>query len=1458
MNVSHSQMDVIGKVAEAFLDRYRRGERPSLTEYIDKYPELAEQIRDLFPALVVLEELGSVEGPRTGFPTGMVPGKGRVPEQLGDYRILHEVGRGGMGIVYEAVQESLGRHVAVKVLCVPGLASATQRERFRREARAAAQLHHTNIVPVHGVGEQDGIQYYAMQFIQGQGLDEVLKEVKRLRCRKDPLPAKSLEPRADQSQSLAQGLLTGLFDGAGASPSLPPSCKLRTASTAAGSASGTELTAQPEAQYFRSVAQMGVQVAAGLDYAHKHGILHRDIKPSNLLLDARGTVWITDFGLAKSEGTDELTHTGDIVGTLRYMAPERLRGWSDPRSDVYGLGITLYELLTLRPAFEDANRSRLTEQITHDEPPRPRHVDRLIPRDLETIVLKATAKEPARRYHTAAELAEDLGRFLAGEPVRARRTGMWQRAVKWVRRRPAVAALLAVSATAAFSFLIGILVYNAKLAVALGNAQLNLEKARLAEQEKTRQLAIAHVREAQARRNSGLVGRRFESLESLTKAVKLFRGLGELDEERTLELRNEAIACLALADLKRTKVSIPEPGWSQPCAFDPKLQYYVVHHTGDNHPENRDVNQGQLSLRRVADDQEIARLPGIGVRVVWAQFSPDSRYLAAHYEQGRRHNYVWDLNRREAIVKVSQGSYASFPTFSPDSRLVALSRPDNSIRIYELPSGARWRDLPPSLPPRPAPGAVRFHPDGRRLAILSGRVVQLRDLSGGKELARFEHLGAVAALAWRSDGKIFATGGDAHDHDIYLWDTANSTQRLRVLKGHGGTVTNLAFSHGGDLLLSTSWDSTDRLWDPGTGQQLLCKPSGNYDRDFFGPDDQALNDGWKVASGRECRTFHGPKRLSSVAISPRGRLMASVSTDGVQLWDLAATREADKQLGTLPVGSSMAARFDPSGDSLITVSKSVGLQRWPITPDPETGGLRIGPPQSLGLSARAPLSPKDPDFALRADGRIIALSPHCCQVLLFDLENPRRKLLIESPYLRAAAWSPDGRWLATGNWQGRGVKVWDARTGERIHDFDLGQLEEGTAWPAFSPDGKWLVTGTFKEYRFWEVGSWQKKHGLPRENCGKAIGHLAFSPDGTMLAVLHSTTEVWLVDPATGREFARLPTAGTPYCFSPYGSQLVTYAGRDGAFHLWDLRLIRRQLQEMDLDWDLPPYPPPPTEKANPLSVKVLAGEQPPPSAELDAQAFFERGMLHVQLRLYPYARQDFNRARALDPKRPPWRQVVRAYSRALERNPQDAEAYHQRAHAYARLGQWEQALDDHFQAIKRAAERPEFVVSRGTTYLRMGQTDKAAEDFRRADALNPKVANNLAWDLATAPDPLPRELSLAVELAKQAVQQVPGEAFYWNTLGVAHYRSGEWQAAIRALLEAERLAPGKYFSFNAFFLAMCHRQLDDLVKAMDYYNRGVRWCRENQAKLPATEQQELKAFRAEAEALLKLPSSGP
>jgi serine/threonine protein kinase len=417
------------------------------------------------------------------------PGPEGPPDRLGEYRIVREVGRGGMGVVYEAVQESLGRRVALKVLPTHALLAAEHRERFQREAKAAAQLHHTNIVPVFGVGQDRGVHFYAMQFIHGQSLDRVLGELRRARGKPAGGP--------DLSASLAAGLQTGRFPGT-AGPASPSPAQPTGRAAAGGDTPRSGLAGSPEGVYFRGVARVGVQVAEALAYAHQQGILHRDVKPSNLLLDAQGTVWVTDFGLAWVEGSDQLTGVGDVVGTLRYLAPERFAGRSDPRSDVYSLGATLYELLTLRPAFDEPDRARLIERVTHGAPPSPRQLDGRIPRDLETIVLKALSWEPAERYPTAEALADDLRRFLLDRPIRARRSGAAERAWRWCRRNPVVAGLLAASVVLAAGL--------AVLAVLLANNVLRLqaEQQRVVAEEARKEAALEAEAEQRGRAEANL------------------------------------------------------------------------------------------------------------------------------------------------------------------------------------------------------------------------------------------------------------------------------------------------------------------------------------------------------------------------------------------------------------------------------------------------------------------------------------------------------------------------------------------------------------------------------------------------------------------------------------------------------------------------------------------------------------------------------------------------------------------------------------------------------------------------------------------------------------------------------------------------------------------------------------------------------------------------------------------
>jgi tetratricopeptide (TPR) repeat protein len=479
---SSDERDPVERLAEEFVSRHRRGECPSPVEYAERHPQWAERINALFPALLLMEyhKLGVSES--SGSPEEVV-GAGPL-KQLGDYRIIREVGRGGMAIVYEAEQESLGRHVALKVLLAHSRLNPEQTTRFQREARAAARLHHTNIVPVYGVGEHEGVLYYVMQFIPGQALDEVLHEVRRLRRqRATAQPQEADRPRSSRNGTVAASatdvaweLLTGRFAAldAGSGDSGPASDSARAPTGTIGELESPALRAEPRAPYvsptladdrspsigppdssslsgparsfWRGVARIGVQVAEALEYAHAQGVLHRDIKPSNLLLDLHGTVWVADFGLAKLADQADLTHTGDVVGTWRYMAPERLRGESDPRSDVYSLGLTIYELLALRPAFDGATREELIRQVSFGVPLSPRKVNPDVPRDLETIVLKAMEREPAGRYQTAGEMAADLRCFLEDRPPRARRSGPAERVWRWARRNPALAGMSAVAA----------------------------------------------------------------------------------------------------------------------------------------------------------------------------------------------------------------------------------------------------------------------------------------------------------------------------------------------------------------------------------------------------------------------------------------------------------------------------------------------------------------------------------------------------------------------------------------------------------------------------------------------------------------------------------------------------------------------------------------------------------------------------------------------------------------------------------------------------------------------------------------------------------------------------------------------------------------------------------------------------------------------------------------------------
>jgi serine/threonine protein kinase len=443
------------QAVKEYLHQLESGRRPDRQEVLGRYPDLATPLAQCLDGLELVHR-AAIQEKRSSGRSGSAAGKSAVSaateaiptNPLGDFKIVREIGRGGMGIVYEAVQMSLGRRVALKVLPFAATLEPKYLQRFHHEAQAAALLHHTNIVPVYAVGSERGVHFYAMQLIEGQALDAVVRQVRqetgRGNARNDPSSrvVKSA-PRGQDTVSYER--LTRPREPSSRETVTPVSMALSTQRS------------QKCVDFFRTAARFVVQAAEALEYAHQFGIIHRDIKPANLLVDTHGRLWITDFGLAQFHADASLTQTGEIVGTLRYMSPEQASGQRillDHRTDVYSLGATLYELATLEPIFPGRTRHELLRQILHEEPRPPRMVDPTVPVELETIILKAVSKAPADRYGSARELAADLQRYLEDRPILARRPGLVDRARKWMRRHPAVlrAAVVLLVFLAAGSF----------------------------------------------------------------------------------------------------------------------------------------------------------------------------------------------------------------------------------------------------------------------------------------------------------------------------------------------------------------------------------------------------------------------------------------------------------------------------------------------------------------------------------------------------------------------------------------------------------------------------------------------------------------------------------------------------------------------------------------------------------------------------------------------------------------------------------------------------------------------------------------------------------------------------------------------------------------------------------------------------------------------------------------------
>jgi len=1152
---------LLTRLADEFAARYRAGERPSLSEYCRRHPALAAEIRDLFPAMAEIEQ-AKEDHRELAAPPAASPAP--VLKQLGDFRILREIGKGGMGVVYEAEQISLGRHVALKVLPRKMLLDAKAKSRFEREFKVAAKLHHTNIVPVFGVGVHEDLPYYAMQFIQGLGLDDVLEELKLLQRDGSATTGAGVSSRVAQNPHPSS--LTSAFRGTidfnvAANPPVgeatPETCVSgRPHAIGASAVEAISSVALPRLSgsgeksrkwaFWRSVAQVGVQVADALEYAHQQGVLHRDIKPSNLLLDNRGTVWVTDFGLAKADDQRDLTHTGDILGTLRYMPPEAFEGKFDSRADVYSLGLTLYELLALQPAFVEADRARLIKQLTTAAAPPLDRINAAIPRDLVTIIHKSVERDPAARYQTAADLAADLKHFIADEPIKARRTSSMERLWRWSRHNRGLAASLA-----AILFLL--------IVVAVGTSVAALWSAKLA--------ADAERAGDEARRRGD--AERWERYRANIAAAASALQINNVTSARAaldatpVEHRNwEWLHLFHQLDLARLVLrgrdkpdAKPDakPAYVWAVAFDPSSKLLASAADG-----------GFIHLWNTESGKRIAALGGHKGKLAFLQFSPEGkRLVCAGYDDNTLS--VWDVAKSlangKSVVRhrLADAAVATL-AFSPDLRYAAAGLKSSRAGIWDVDTGKQVALLPGEVY-YPA-AATCFSPDGRLLAYsLADNSIHLWDMAAAKDTAVLRgHSYLAMALAFSPDGKRLVSGSAYPDNTARLWNTATG-EAIAVLAGHRNQVNAVAFSADGARIATGSMDQQVRLWDGHTGKLLrTCVGHTGYVwKVLFTPDGKHMVSSsedetlrlWRADTGEPVAVLRGHSGpVIPVAFSPDGAMLASGSKDqSVRVWDLAHEKRSGVLRGHTDYVYDVA--FSPDGSQVASASWDGTARLW----DTETGrqtALWKHADGEIVTSVTFSHDGKQGAVTTRAKSRRKKAQG---EIVLWDVARAARRPAL--PIL-SGAWDLDARTafhptrplLATGSRDGL-VHLWD--TAKNVAVAELHGHEGGSGDVAFRPDVAQLAsTGKDGTVRIWDVDKHTELAVL--RGHGGGVRRVKYSADGRLLASTGNDRTVRIWDAQTYAELAKLPHGSVAYgiAFSPDGSRLAAGCA-DNTIRLWDL-----------------------------------------------------------------------------------------------------------------------------------------------------------------------------------------------------------------------------------------------------------------------------------------------------------------
>jgi serine/threonine protein kinase/WD40 repeat protein len=1165
-----SEVDsVVDLIFAEFLIREELRQDPVLAEFEHRFPEHAAELRnqiELHTALRAAARSLSSIGEINTLATSAEPTIGNdarrnigLPRLAANYEILTEIGRGGMGVVYRARQVGLNRLVALKMLRAAEYASPELLSRFQAEAEVVARLHHPQIVQVYDYGEHKGLPYLALELVEG-------------------------------------GTLAARLDGTPWSP--------------------------------HRAAALIETLARAVQFAHEHGVIHRDLKPANILL-VTGTdehdVKVADFGLAKvfRDNPSIQTQSGALLGTPSYMPPEQAAGKVQqigPATDVYSLGAILYELLTGRPPFRGETPMETLHQVLTVEPVSVRLIAPRLPRDLATICSKCLRREPERRYPSAVELASDLARFLADQPIRARPSSSWERSWRWCRRNPALS--LALGAVAALLFCVATVStwYSAILSVQLQKTQQAERAEQLSNQTAKLRLLDAYLAEAAARNSSRRVGQRIGALQAIDQATSLLDEIGR-SPEKIVQLRNAAMASLALPDLRRVG------GWGG-WTTDSELPYDFSVAAG------RCVFSsvtGEITLCGLSDGREILRLQHSGPLVrLW--MSGDGGYIAARGNDGLT---VWSIDGVRALTswKEPRGEYFAF---APGGQCAALGGAREGMWLVDVATGQRLHPL--------GHGSARsdfaFHAMSNRIAVCGENKIQVISCETGQVLTELTpKTVGNGQLAWHPSGDYLAywTLGNSA---IALWNVQSGQQVMTF--DHFGYPHRLDFGGRGSHLLSYSlWDQNLKLWDVATGQKLLEVPTFPFHaRDVSANGMLTLlahagdrAELWEVVLPTECRSLATALCDSlgvcqSAQVSPESRLLAISRDGGFELWDL-YTRQ---RLAHWPGGGCLVT-FDSAGNLL--VASVLGLYSWPryeeLSPVGDrasgvqnTTSVRFGPPRKLA----GPFNPTSLAFDKAGDLFVFQEQDHW---MVMRRSVPDQKLRLKtSSDARKAAVSNDQRFVAITNWNLGGAAIFDAADGRHVADLPV--RLNGTA--LFSPDSRWLAT-TPDGVCLWQSRDWRLAREMHAQGTTPSGLGIAFSPDSRILAIGQPGGAVRLSDLESGEDYAQFShpdlNRASVLAFSPDQTQLATLPlEADLPALVWNLAAIRHELARRGLDW--------PTEILQPQTNGNSASNASPLIVALDAGNSLQQLEAAALLRAARATSREkalglFQRAATLDPK---------------------------------------------------------------------------------------------------------------------------------------------------------------------------------------------------------------------------------